>query len=63
MLVNPLRMCEGYGTLFVCVCVCYKVTSYAICLNVQSNIPMESKRCFLDFSLVNFAKNFLDTAV
>ena len=31
--INPLRMCEGYRVVYlcVCVCVCYQAMSYAIC--------------------------------
>ena len=36
LIVNPLRMRRGYGSLFVCVC-------------YQNNVPMEHKQCFLGF--------------
>ena len=29
--INPLRMCEGYRVVCLCVCVCYQAMSYAIC--------------------------------
>ena len=38
-------------------CVCYQAPSYAICLNVERNVPMDRKRCFLNFLFVDFATN------
>ena len=56
VIVNALNMCESYGSLSVslslslslCVCVCVydQSMNYTICLNFQSNVPMER---FLDF--------------
>ena len=37
--IKPQRMCEGYGSRFVCVCVCvcvYRASSYIPGLYVQS---------------------------
>ena len=38
-IINPRRMCEGYGSRFcvcVCVCVCYRASCYIPRLYVQS---------------------------
>ena len=58
---------EGYSTQFVCmcvyvcvcVCVCYHANSYAINVQVQSEIPIESKCGTEGFWYVDFAKNTL----
>ena len=54
---------EGYSTQFVCVCVCvcvcYLANRYAVNVQVQSKIRIESKCGTEGFCFVDFAKNNL----
>ena len=44
-----LTLCAWATVTVVCVYECYQATSYTICLNVKTNVPMKHGQCFLDF--------------